>query len=230
MTVKDFMPQSWSAFGEWMANFVTHFNVLGAKYGLASEFAQLEKDNLWVQYWLQAKVNAKAQEKQLTDFIDGIVNGEQGAPSPTDPVWTLPPNPPANIATGLKKKLRSLARQIKANPLYTKADGEVLGIVSPDEAGLSPEDTAPEFTLRSMPNYAVEIDFRKYGTDALRVEFRHKGGNWILAAILTSSPGIFNIVPSNAGEAEQIEARGIFLIKNQPFGNYSPTYNVVIQP
>jgi len=228
--MRDFIPQSWSAFVEWVANFVTHFNALAAKYGLEGELAQLEKDNLWVQYWLQAKVNAKAQEKQLTDFIEGIVNGESGAPPPTEPVWALPPNPPANIGTGLKKKLRSIARQIKANSLYTKSDGELLGIISPEEAGLAPENTAPQFTVRSMPNYAVETDFRKYGMDALRIEFRHKGGNWILAAILTSSPGVFNIIPSVSGDAEQIEVRGIFLLKNQPFGNYSPTYNVVIQP
>jgi len=228
--MRDFLPNSWSAFAEWMANFVIHFNVLAAKYGLESEITQLTLDNSWVQYWVQAKFNAKQQEKQLTDFIDGIVNSEPGAPPPTEPLWALPPNQPANIGTGLKKKLRALARQIKANPLYTKSDGEVLGIISPDEAGLSPADTAPQFTVRSLPNYAVETDFRKYGTDALRVEFRHKGGNWILAAILTSSPGVFNIVPSVSGDAEQIEVRGIFLLKNQPFGNYSPTYNVVIQP
>ncbi len=228
--MRDFLPNSWAAFAEWVANFTSQFNVLATKYGMTGEVAQLDKDNLWVQHWLQAKVNAKAQEKQLGDFIEEIVNGEIGAPQPTEPVWALPQGAPVNVPTGLKKRLRSLARQIKANPLYTRADGELLGIISPDEAELSPQDTAPQLTVRSMPNYAVEVDFRKYGLDALRVEFRHKGGNWILAAFLTSSPGVFNIVPTAVGDAEQIEVRAIFLVKNQPFGIFSPTYNVVIQP
>lgn len=228
--MRDFLPNSWSAFADWMANFNGGMTTLAAKYGLTGELTQLDKDNDWVQYWIPAKQIARHQENQLNDFIDAIVSGEQGAPQPTDPAWGLPAGPPPNIAPGLKKRLRSLVRQIKANPLYTKADGELLGIVSPEEADISPETTTPEINLRSLANFAVEVEFRKYGFDALRVEYRHKGGNWILAAILTSSPGIFNIVPTTAGEAEQIEVRAVFLLKNQPFGNFSPTYNAVIQP
>jgi hypothetical protein len=44
------------------------------------------------------------------------------------------------------------------------------------------------------------------------------------------SPGVFNVVPATGGEAEQLKVRAGFLIKNQPFGNYSLTYNVTIQP
>lgn len=228
--MKDFLPNTWSGFAEWMANFTVQMAVLGAKYNLAGEQAQLDKDNLWVQYWVQAKYNAKQQEKQLNDYIDAIVNGETGDPQPENPQWSLPANTPTTLPAGLKKKLRSLARQIKANPVYTQADGELLGIVGTEEAELSPETAAPEIKLRSLANYAVETEFRKQGTDALRVEIRHKNSSWILAAILTSSPGVFNIVPASTGDAEQIEARAVFLVKNQPFGNYSPTYNVTIQP
>ena len=228
--MKDFLPNNWSAFKEWLSNFTTHFNVLATKYGLAAETTPVVAMNTWVQYWMQAKVNAKQQEKQLTDFIEAIVNGDAGDPQPDLPVWALPPSPPANADTGIKAKLRSLARQIKAHPDYTQSDGELLGIVAPEEAALNEAETAPVVDLRSLPNYAVETEFRKYGFDALRIEFRHKNGNWILAAILTSSPGVFNIVPSAAGDAELIEVRAIFLVKNQPFGNYSPIYNVVIQP
>lgn len=230
MTMKDFLPTNWSAFAEWLDNFNTQLVVLNAKYGLTGELVQLDKDNLWTQYWVQAKFNAKQQEKQLSDYVEAIDTGDTGDPQPDLPTWALPANPPGNVLPGLKKRIRSIARQIKANPAYTRADGELLGIVSPEEAGLTPETTAPELKLRSMPNYAVETDFRKFGFDALRVEIRHKNGAWQLAAILTSSLGIFNVVPETAGDAEQIEARGIFLLKNQPFGNYSPTYNVVIQP
>lgn len=228
--MRDFLPGNWSAFADWLANFNAAMATLAEKYGLTRELTQLGADNNWVQYWIQAKFTARQQESQLSDFVEAIVNGETGGAQPTDPEWSLPANPPPSIPTGLKKRIRSLARQIKANPLYTKADGELLGIVSPEEAEISPQDTTPELKLRSLANFALEADFRKYGFDALRVEFRHKNGNWTLAAILTSSPGVFNLVPANAAEAEQIEVRCVYLLKNQPFGNYSPTYNAVIQP
>jgi hypothetical protein len=51
-----------------------------------------------------------------------------------------------------------------------------------------------------------------------------------VAAIFTSSPGVFNVIATSPDDAEQIEIRGIFLQKNQPFGVYSPIYNTVIQP
>lgn len=227
--MNDFLPRNWQAFAVWMASFIAGMTTLGAKYGLAGELPQLVRENDWVQYWIQAKFTARQQESQLSDFVETIVNGEQGAAQPTDPEWKLPDNTPPIIATGLKKRLRSLVRQIKASPLYTRSDGELLGIISPEEAGVSPDGTTPEIKLRSLANFAVEIEFRKYGFDALRVEYRHKGGNWVLAAILTSSPGVFNIVPTAAGEAEEIEIRCVFLVKNQPFGNYSPTYSAVIK-
>ena len=230
MTMRDFLPSNWSAFADWMANFNGGMTTLAAKYGLAGELTQLGKENDWVQYWIPAKYIAKQQESQLGDFVGAIVNGEPGGAQPTDPDWKLPADPPPVIPPGLKKRLRSLARQIKANPLFTKADGELLGIVAPEEAGISPETTTPEIKLRTLTNFAVEVEFRKYGFDALRVEYRHKGGNWILAAILTSSPGVFNIVPTTAGEAEQIEVRAVYLLKNQPFGNFSPAYSALIQP
>lgn len=228
--MRDFLPNNWSAFAEWLDNFFTQFGTLAAKYGLTAELTPLERDNLWTQYWIQAKFTAKQQEKQLSDYIELVANGDTGESQPTDPAWALPPNTPNGVAPGIKKRIRAIVRQIKANPVYTTADGELLGIVGTDDNSLSPETTAPELKLRSLPNFAVETEFRKYGLDALRIEIRHKNGQWQLAAILTSSPGIFNVVPNTPGDAEQIEVRAVFVIKNQPFGNYSPTYNAVIQP
>ena len=226
----DFIPTSWSAFADWLNNLDSQFAVLAGKYGLSAEVGSVTKDNLWVQYWVPAKFTASAQEKQLTDFISAVANGEIGSPQPSDPTWALPPGVPANVLPGIKKRIRSLARQIKANPIYTSADGELLGIIYPEEANLSPETTAPELKCRPTSNFTVDIEFRKYSFDALRIELKHKGGAWQLAAILTTSPGVFNAIPTSPGDAEQIEVRGIFLMKNQPFGIYSPIYTTVIQP
>ena len=81
-----------------------------------------------------------------------------------------------------------------------------------------------------MPNFVLEVEFRKYGLDGLRVEFRYKNGDWQLAATLMSSPGVFNIEPTTPGNAQQIEIRAIFLEKNQPYGSFSPIYTAVIAP
>lgn len=229
---KDFIPTGWSAFAEWIENFATHLPALATKYGIsATKVTQTTTDNAWVQYWVQAKFNAKLQEKQLNDFVDAVVNGELGKPNGDTPVWELPADPPTDVDTGIKKRVREIAAEIKAQKsIYTEADGELLGIVAPSEGDPVAETTAPELKLRTTPNYTIEIEFRRYGMDALRVETKQKAGNWTLAAILTTSPATINVVPLSPGDAEQIEVRAIFLQKNQIFGNYSNTYNAVIQP
>jgi len=229
---KDFIPNNWSAFADWSENFNTYLPDLAAKYGIsAATLAQTVLDNNWVKYWVQAKVAAKAQEKQLNDYADEIANGALNAPAPKEPTWALPANPPPAVAPGVKKRYRETAGGIKAQKsIYTQADGELLSIVSPDEGGLAPEDTAPVLKLFSMPNFALEVEFRKFGLDGLRVEYRYKNGTWKLAATLMSSPGVFNIEPTTPGNAEQIEIRAIFLEKNEPFGSFSPIYTTIIQP
>ena len=229
---QDFIPTNWAAFAEWSQNFNKQLPGLAAKYGIsAAKLAQTDADNNWVQYWTQARVAAKAQEKQLSDYTGEIANGALNAPAPSEPTWAMPAGAPPEVPPGVKKRDREIAAGIKAQKsIYTQADGELLGIVTPEESGLDPINTAPELKLRSMPNFALEADFRKYGMDMIHIESRYKNGNWQLVATLTSSPGVFNVIPSTPGNAEQIEIRAIFYEKNQPFGNYSPIYTAVIQP
>ncbi len=229
---KDFIPNTWSAFADWSENFNTYLPDLAAKYDIKTAIlTQTAADNAWVKYWVQAKVAAKAQEKQLNDYADEIANGALNAPAPKEPTWAMPPNPPPEVEPGVKKRFREIAAGIKAQKsIYTQADGELLGIVAPDEGILAPGNTAPVLKLTSMPNFVLEAEFRKFGLDGLRVEFRYKNGNWQLAATLISSPGVFNIAPTTPGNAEQVEIRAIFLEKNQPFGSFSPIYTAIIQP
>lgn len=226
----DFIPNTWAAYAVWMANFTAQLGGLAAKYNLTAMMATVKADNDWIQHWIPAKAIAKQEEKQLTDFVALISNGKEGDAQPSVPIWELPAGAPPNVSPGIKNRVRAIARQIKANGQYTRADGELLGIVTAEEANLSPDSYTPSAAFDSMANFALECEFRKYGLDALRVEFRRKGGEWKHAATLTSSPGGFNIHPTTAGVAEQIELRCVFIVKNQPYGNYSPIYTAVIQP
>ena len=228
----DFIPQNWAAFGDWSQNFYTQLVVLAPKYGIsAATLAQAKKDNDWVQYWIPNRLTAKNQKKQLDDYVSALANGELNAPQPFEPKWELPEAKPDSVNVGVKKRYREIAGFIKSQKsIYSPADGELLGIVTTEEANLSPDSFTPDVKFHSMPNFALEAEFRRYGLDGLRVEFRHKNGEWQYVTTLTSSPGVFNIHPTVAGTAEQIELRCVFIVKNQPYGNYSPIYTAIIQP
>lgn len=230
---RDYLPQNWAVFVVWLKNFVEQLNgALATKYDVpAAAMTQLAADETFVIYWVNAKNTAKNQEKQLNDFVDAVVNGNLGAPAEANPDWALVTPQPTVVPPGIKKRIREIVAGIKAQKsIYTEADGELLGIIAPGD-GTDFGDITPEIVnVEPLANYGVELDFRKFGLTALRVEFRHKGGNWQLAAFLTKSPGVFNIVPQTPGEAEQIEIRAIGVENNENTGNYTPTYTVVIAP
>lgn len=230
--MKDYIPRNPAAFAVWFANFTVQLESIGGKYNVSGDtITNIVRDNNWVQYWVEARQTGKQQEKQLNDYWKDIIKGMLGAPQPSEPTWTLPPNQPVPVPPGIDKRIREVANFIKSQKsIYTIADGELLGIVTGEEAGKNPEDYTPELKLRSLANFALEAAFRLYGLDAIRIEYRHKNGNWQLATMLTSSPGVFNIVPQTAGTAEQIELRGVFIYKNVNFGNFSPIYTEIIQP
>ena len=80
MSTKDYIPQNLTAFANWMENFYFQLQKLAAKYNIsAATMLSLKNDNDWIQYWAQARVAANMQEKQLTDFIGTIADGNLGA-------------------------------------------------------------------------------------------------------------------------------------------------------
>ena len=229
---RDFIPQNPSAFAVWFANFIAQLPVLAGKYGVPmGKITQLTNDNDWVQYWVAARETARQQETHLGDYFREIVGGELGSPAPSSPVWGLPGTLPAEVPVGIKKRVRETANLIKSlKSVYTKADGELLGIVTADEAGLNESDFTPDVKLTPMPDFGLNAEFRKFSLDAVKFEFRRKGGEWQFAGFLTKSPGVLHIAPQTAGTAEQIEIRAIFWDENRHYGNWSPIYTAVIAP
>lgn len=232
MSYRDYIPNNWDAFAVWMANFNAQLPALAAKYGIsAAVVAQVAKDNDWVQYWVEARNSARQQQRQVNDYVDAVANGDLNGQVESNPTWALPASPADGVPNGIKKRLREIANSIKAQKsIYTQADGELLGIISPEEAGLVEENANPELKLRPLANFGIETDFRKFGMNSVKIEIRHKGENWQLAAFLNKSPGVFNVVPKVPDTAEQVEIRAIYLKNNETFGNFSPTYSVVIAP
>lgn len=228
---KDFIPQNWAAFAVWFANFVAQVKVLATKYGVAkAKTDELDDDNVWVQFWADKQEVSKQQKKQVTDYVDGVRKGKLGAPALANPVWDLGAMPPA-VLPGINDRIREVANFIKAQKsIYTTADGALLGILTAEETGKSENDYQPSLKLATEPNYNLEADFRLFGLDALQIEYRFKGGDWKVAATLTSSPGAFHIVPTTPGEAQSVEIRAVFIVKNQMYGQYSPIYSTVIKP
>lgn len=225
MATRDFLPPTWSALAEWYQNFALNLPELAAKYGIAAAtLTAVANDNNWLQYWVAAKFTARQQEKQLTDYTEAIADSEIGTTPPTTPAWALPPDMPPEVAPGLRKRVRQLANQIKNNPVYTEADGALLGIISTNEA--PPAYLKASFAAHALANYAVAVEFKKQGMDAMQFETRKAGEtNWTTAGTKTASPAKLMFA---VAAPTQIEMRGILVKKDEPVGDYSDIVTVTI--
>lgn len=231
MPTRDYMPQNLTAFAAWILNFYTQLQPLAAKYGVADAHVQsLKDDSDWAQYWAQARIAAHQQEKQITDYIAEVAKGNLNQPTPTTPQWSLPAEPPA-VSPGIRPRCREIANLIKnQKSIYTRSDGELLGIVATEETGKLESEYQPRLKLQTLTGYRLQAGFRKLGTDAVRFEVKRLAGEWARIADVPKSPADFLVPPNTPGAPEQIEVRAIFLKNYQPFGSYSPIYTATIAP
>lgn len=227
----DYYPAGADSRAAWHANWAAQIVALAAKYNIgAATLAQTAADNAWIQYWAQARHDADQIKQQLTKYFNDVSGNDPSLDPPAPIDFSLKGTAPAEVPPGIEFRTREIARQIKGTVAYSQADGELLGIVSPTVTPNDLSGLTPEFTLRTLANFELEAAFKKNGTDALKFEIRHKGGNWAMGAFLLTSPGTFAVVPAAAGVAEQIEVRAIYLQKNNPIGNFSDAKPAFIAP
>ena len=123
--------------------------------------------------------------QQLTKYFNEVAGNDASIPSPAVSAFSIGagapiPEPPP----GIEARTRQWVRQIKGHADYSKADGELLGIVAPETPPDNFAGMKPEFSVTTLANFELYVTFRKNGMDALKFEFRHKGGDWLPAGFL----------------------------------------------
>lgn len=237
MSQLDFIPENPSAFVVWFTKFILHLQALSPKYELCSDKIDgLLKDHEWVHYWAWMRSDVKEQERQLNRFFSAVVNG---TPLTNDLVLNVPIHEssealaylPENVMPGIKQRIYEIAACVKSQTgIYTKEDGRLLGILTPAEAGWSETDYTPDLKFKQLPNYSLEVDFRKFGMDAVKYDYRYVGDEWLFGGFLTKSPDVLKIPPLVFGCPEQIEISAVFWTENHEYGNRSPVYRMVVVP
>lgn len=234
MAKKDWYPGSMDARMIWHANLYDQLKNHGfaAKYDVASvDVDRALAVSNWYAYWVPYRHLEDDFSQQLTKYFNDIA-GTNVVPAPMQPSFSPTGSPPAtDPPTGTEQWVRDLAKYIRNNPKYSKADGEALGIVipegeAPDMSTVKPEDV----TLSTRSGFGVGVKFRKLGFSAVRVEYRHLGGQWLPGGVLITSPGEFFVAPQTPGVSEQIEVRLILMDGNFNVGQWSEIFTVFVAP
>jgi hypothetical protein len=200
------------------------------KYGVSAATIDRVKDNAeWIRFWVNYRYEFEQQSEQLTKYYNALALGKDAGGAITAPVITLPGTLPDEVEPDVKSFTYALRREIVNKSNYSIADGALLGFEAP--AGVSKPDSeiTAEFTNKTLADFDLAIRFAKQDLDGIRLEVRRKGGAWQFLDKLTAD-GSVHVSPTEPGEAEQIELRGVMLRKNQPVGNYSEIQTALITP
>lgn len=151
---------------------------------------------------------------------------ESGMDAPAAPVF--PPPPLLNSKQGIIERMYKFRGQIVSSPAYTEGLGRDLGLVGAEIQRPQAASLAPELRVSSTAGHTVSIAGNMRKMNAVAVEYKPQNGNWSLAAFLTNLPASVVIAPAEPGALERGSIRAIFYRKNEPFGNYSVEYPVVL--
>ena len=170
---------------------------------------------------------AKSTMQAMTAWRNAVFYGEPvgaaAAPAPVFPVVGTDP-----FKNGIVKQFQDLRDRIVASPGYTVQIGEDLGIVGSETAPKLFDNVAPELKATTSTGYWVNIIGSMKGMNAVRIEYAPNGGQFKTVGFLTNTPGSVQITPAQPNQPETGQIRAIFIKKNEEFGNYSPSYPVVL--
>lgn len=169
----------------------------------------------------------RATEKQMNDWFDqllsGTPKGSVATPAPTFQPVVLP----SGATIGLLDDFREMMRYFKANAAYTEADGADLMIISTLEEGGDVNDAAPTLKISVNLGGAVEAAYTKGSFSGLELQWRKSGtADWLMAD--KSTEKLISFTPEPITPPEKIELRGVYLLKNQRVGNWSPIYTITV--
>jgi len=228
---KDWYPHPFDERAAFHINLDNNAGDLAAKYGWdAATLASIHADRVWMEGWWQRSVEANAIGKQMTRYI-GIVSGNKtDVDAPETVNFKFSSAAPPEVPPGIEARTRALRRETVNKGNYSKADGLLLGFERAASVEKDFSEFIPQIILQTLANYQLKAEFFKQGMDAVRFEYRYKGGDWTPLVDAPASPAILTIPAQAAGEAAQIEIRAIFLRKYKVVGKYSPIYSAVIAP
>lgn len=172
-------------------------------------------------------MSARATMKDSNEWFEIFLYGEpQGAPAPPPPVFqSIILSAGATI--GLMDEFREMIGFLKANAAYTEADGENLMIVATDEEEDDPANAQPNLKASVDTNGQVTVEYTRGDFSGLELQWR-KSGEALWQFVDKSTERVIAFTPDGITPPQNIELRGIYLLKNKRVGQWSPVYSLTI--
>jgi hypothetical protein len=174
---------------------------------------------------MQSRANGKQRDTWFSQLLESV---EKGMPAPAPPVFTAI-TIPAGAETAIYKVFREKMDFFKSNEAYSKADGDDLMITAPEGEESDLGEASPELKISENADGAVSTTYVKGEFGGLELQYREVGqAMWQLADKSSEKTIVFTPNVSTPNVPVKIELRGVYILKNQRVGKWSPTYTLTI--
>ena len=215
----------------WLRNFRNKIPNYQVPLGYAADDITAIQADCDRQVWLLETFQEAAQSfaQSVTAHIRRLQNGTGNA-LVAPPTFTLPaaPVPPANVLPGAFKRLTTFIRNLKTRPGYGASIGQDLGVIGAEQPAPDAQTTKPAIKAVLVTGGHVEIQWKKLGFTGVRIEVDRGNGQWVFLAIDTEPHYLDTLTPA-PGTAAVWKYRAIYLLGDQPFGQWSDTATIAVQ-
>ncbi len=132
---------------------------------------------------------------------------------------------PPTVPPGVEKRFRELVKRIKAHPNYTKGIGEALGIEK-DETVFNPAEGKPKFKI-SLDAGSPVLKWTKGRYEGVDV-WVNRGTGFVKAERDLRPPFVDKHPLPAAGESAVWEYKMIYVLKDEPIGQWSDEAKVTV--
>lgn len=207
-------------FKDKLPNYAT---VLGLSAGTVTAAVN---DATFFGFSVSAVETASTYKQSWTELKIAVRKGKDPGPIASFPTPVNILTTPTAVAPGVEERFRALVKQIKANPAYTQAMGEDLGIVA---AANTAELTAPVLSVKLEGGIPV-IGFKKGKSGGIKL-YSKRGAEteFSFLAIDTKSPYVDNRPNLNPATPETREYSAYFIVDDQQVGTQSTVVNITVK-
>ena len=174
---------------------------------------------------MQSRANGKQRDTWFKQLLE---SEEKGTPAPAPPVFTAI-TIPVGAQTAIYKTFREKMDFFKSNEAYTKADGDDLMITAPEGEQSDLSEAFPDLKPSETASGDVSVNYTKGEFSGMELQWREVGqAMWQLADKSSEKTITFKPNVSTPNVPVKIELRGVYILKNQRVGQWSPTYTLTV--
>lgn len=228
MATNGFIPRPENERVNWFSNMAAKLPNHASKYNITdAQVLDVANGAAFTAQWYNYKLGIETHKQQVNKYNDeqlnGVAAGAVASVSPTPPALPTLTAP----APGALMRAVAIGKIIKAQTIYTEADGKDMGLIG-TEIVVEAESMKPTLTIRLVGGGHPEIVWHKHGMDGIE-RYKDNGDGTFALLVYDTYPNHIDTTPLPAtGQTAVWKYKAIYRFHDAHVGQWSDAVNVTV--